>query len=114
MINTITETINRHEAVLFLYGHFRDMTGQFADMLKYCNKKNLRVVDMFFDTSGIKSYEERCFNQLLDYIKHNKGKFAVVLASRNEYNKCPWMHKLEPFRDTDRIDLHFAKDNVII
>lgn len=90
------------------------MAGEFADMPKYCKKKKLRVVDMFFDTSGIKSDEEKFFNQLLDYIKHNKGKFAVVLAFRNEYNKCPWMHKLEPFRDTNRIDLHFAKDNVII
>ena len=83
-------------------------------MPKYCKKKNLRVVDMFFDTSGIKSYEERCFNQLLDYIKHNKGKFAVVFYSQNEYNKYSYTHKLEPFRDTDRIELHFAKDNVII
>ncbi len=57
-------------------------------MPKYCKKKNLRVVDMFFDTSGIKSDEEKFFNQLLDYIKHNRGKFAVVFYSQNEYNKC--------------------------
>lgn len=114
MINPLNETINRHEALLFLYGSLRDIAGQFTEVLQYCKKKKLHIVDMFFDTSGIKSYEEKCFNQLLDYIKHNKGKFAVVFASRNEYNKCPWTHKLEPFRDTDRIDLHFAKDNVII
>ncbi|MBQ8482586.1 MAG: hypothetical protein IJ532_08670 [Alphaproteobacteria bacterium] len=114
MINPITETINSKEAVLFIYGNLSEVTRQFAEMLKYCKRKNLHVVDVFFETSSIKSYEEKCFNQLLDYIKHNKGKFAVVFYSRQDFNKFPLTHKLSPFRYTGRIDLHFAKDNVII
>lgn len=114
MINPINETINRDEAVLFLYGTLRDIAGQFAEVLMYCKKKKLHVVDIFFDTSNIKSYQKECFMQLLDYLKRNKTKTAVVFYSRNDFGKCPWTHKLEPYREKDKIELHFAKDNVII
>lgn len=114
MINQITETINPKEAVLFLCGTLRDIAGQFAEVLTYCKKKKLHVVDMFFDTSNIKSYQKECFIQLLDYLKRNKTKTAVVFYSRKDFGKCPWTHKLEPFRDSDQMELHFAKDNVII
>ena len=114
MNNLITETINSKEAVLFIYGNLSEVTRQFAEMLQYCKKKKLHVVDMFFDTSNIKSYQKECFMQLLDYLKHNKGKFAVVFYSRKDFGKCPWTHKLEPYREKDKIELHFAKDNVII
>ena len=114
MTNTIYETINPKEAVLFIYGNLSEVTRQFAEMLTYCKKKKLHVVDMFFDTSTISGYQKECFNQLLYYLKRNKTKTTVVFYSRKEFCKCPWTHKLEPFRDTDRIDLHFAKENVII
>lgn len=78
MTNLITETINTKEAVLFIYGNLNEVTRQFAEMLKYCKKKKLHVVDMFFDISTISIYQKDCFIQMLDYLKHNKGKFAVV------------------------------------
>lgn len=114
MINPIIETANKHEAILFLCGSLRDVAGQFADMLKYCKKKDLRIVDMFFDTSTIKSQEEKCFNQLLDYLKRNKTKIAVVFYSKKDFCKFLLPQKLEPFRKTDKLVLHCAKDNVII
>ena len=114
MNNQITETINPQEAVLFIYGNLSEVTRQFAEMLQYCKKKKLHVVDMFFDTSNIKSYQKECFMQLLDYLKRNKTKTAVVFYSRKDFGKCPWTHKLEPYREKDKIELHFAKDNVII
>lgn len=114
MTTTITETINSKEAVLFLCGTLRDIAGQFAEILQYCKKKKLHVVDMFFDTSNIQSYQKKCFIQLLDYLKRNKTKTAVVFYSRKDFGKCPWTHKLEPYREKDKIELHFAKDNVII
>lgn len=40
MINPINETINRDEAVLFLYGTLRDIAGQFAEVLMYCKRRN--------------------------------------------------------------------------
>ena len=53
MNNFITETINPKEAVIFTCGNIHEVTKQFAGMLQYCKKKNLHVVDVFFDTSGI-------------------------------------------------------------
>ena len=82
MANTINETINPKAAILFIYENLREVTKQFAEMLQYCKKKKLHVVDMFFDTSNIKSYQKECLIQLLDYLKRNKTKQAVVFHSR--------------------------------
>ena len=114
MTNTINETINPKEAVLFIYGNLNEVARQFAEMLKYCKKKKLHVVDIFFDTSNINVYQKECFNQMLDYLKHNKTKQAVVFHSRKDFGKCPWTHKLTPFREKDKIELRFVKDNAII
>ena len=56
MYNLITETINPWEAVLFSCGGVTDVAKQFAEMLQYCKRKNLHVVDIFFDTSNINIY----------------------------------------------------------
>lgn len=114
MTNLMIETTKAKEAVLFMCNNLNQVAKQFTDMLQHCKKYNLRVVDMFFDTSGIKSYEEKCFNQLLDYLKRTKTKTAVVFYSRKDFCKFPLTHKLTPFRDADRIELHFAKDKVIL
>ena len=114
MNNFITETINPKEAVIFTCGNIHEVTKQFAEMLQYCKKKNLHVVDVFFDTSGIKSYEKECMEQLLDYLKHNKTKVAVVFYSRKDFCKLPTSDKLSPYRKSGRVELRFAKDNVIL
>lgn len=51
---------------------------------------------------------------MLDYFKRNKTKQAVVFYSRKEFNKFPLTHKLTPFREKDKIELRFVKDNAII
>ena len=114
MDNLITETGTAKHAVLFMCGSLNEITKQFAEMLKHCQKKNLHVVDMFFDTSTIKSQEEKCFDQLLDYLKRNKTKIAVVFYSRKDFYKFLLPQKLEPFRKSDKLVLHCAKDDVII
>ena len=114
MTNQILETINPQIAVLFMCGGVNEVARQFLDMLRYCKNKHLHIDNLFFDTSNIKSNQKDCFFQLLDYLRHNKTKHAVVFYDRKEYNKCPWTHILEPFRDAKRIKLHFAKDNVTI
>ena len=114
MNHLISKTINPKETILFIYGNLSEVARQFAEMLKYCKKKKLHVVDIFFDTSNINIYQKECFNQLLDYLKHNKTKQAVVFYSRKEFNKFPLTHKLAPFREKDKIELRFVKDNAII
>ena len=82
MYNPMIETINPREAVLFSCGGVNEVARHFAEMLKYCKKKKLHVVDIFFDTSNINVYQKECFNQMLDYLKHNKTKQAVVFHSK--------------------------------
>ena len=74
----------------------------------------MHVVDVFFETSGIKSYEKDCMNMLLDYLKRSKIKQAVVFHSRKTYLKHIDISKLLPFMQSGQIELRFAKDNVII
>lgn len=114
MYNPITETINPREVVLFSCGGVNEVARQFAEMLTYCKRKNLYVVDVFFETSRIKSYEKDCMNKLLDYLKRNKTKQAVVFYSRKTYLKYVDISKLLPFMQSGQIELRFAKDNVII
>ena len=114
MKNTINETINPKESVLFIYGNLNEVARQFAEMLQYCKRKNLHVVDVFFETSGVKSYEKDCINKLLDYLKRNKTKQAVVFHSRKTYLKHVDISKLLPFMQSGQIELRFAKDNIII
>ena len=111
MNNPITETINPREAVLFSCGGVNEVARQ---LLTYCKRKNLHVVDVFFETSGIKSYEKDCMNKLVDYLKRNKTKQAVVFHSRKTYLKYIDISKLLPFMQSGQIELRFAKDNVII
>ena len=114
MTNTINETINPKEAILFSCGGVNEVAKQFAEMLQYCKRKNLHIVDVFFETSGVKSYEKDCINKLLDYLKHCKTKQAVVFHSRKTYLKHIDISKLLPFMQSGQIELRFAKDNVII
>ena len=114
MTNTINETINPKEAILFSCGGVNEVARQFAEMLQYCKRKNLHVVDIFFETSGIKSYEKDCMNKLFDYLKRNKTKQAVVFHSRKTYLKHIDISKLLPFMQYGQIKLRFAKDNIII
>lgn len=51
MNHLISKTINPKETILFIYGNLSEVARQFAEMLKYCKKKKLHVVDIFFDTS---------------------------------------------------------------
>lgn len=114
MNNPITETINPKVAALFSCGGVNEVARQFAEMLQYCKRKNLHVVDVFFETSCIKSYEKDCINKFLDYLKRNKTKQAVVFYSRKTYLKYVDISKLLPFMQSGQIELRFAKDNVII
>lgn len=114
MNNLITETINPKETILFACGGVTEVAKQFSEMLRYCKRKNLHVVDVFFETSGIKSYEKDCMNKLLDHLQRNKTKQAVVFHSRKTYLKYVDISKLLPFMQSGQIELRFAKDNVII
>lgn len=46
MNHLISKTINPKETILFIYGNLSEVARQFAEMLKYCKKKKLHVVDI--------------------------------------------------------------------
>lgn len=52
MNNSIIETINPREAVLFSCGGVNEVAKQFAEMLTYCKRKDLHVVDVFLKLPG--------------------------------------------------------------
>ena len=45
MNHLISKTINPKETILFIYGNLSEVARQFAEMLNYCKKKKLHVVD---------------------------------------------------------------------
>lgn len=47
MTNIINEKINPREAVLFSCDGLEEVAKQFSEMLRYCKRKNLHVVDVF-------------------------------------------------------------------
>jgi len=114
MLNPITETINAKEAVLFIYGNLSEVARQFAEMLRYCKRKNLHIVDVFFDTSNINVYQKECFNQMLDYLKHVRHKTAIIFYDNQDYLQHMYPDKLAKFEGKDMIEKHFIKDAVIM
>ena len=114
MDNLITETGTSKHAVLFMCGSLNEVTKQFAEMLKHCQKKNLHVVDMFFDTSTIKSQEEKCYHELLDFIKHTNIKTAVVFYDNKSLHKYADTNDFLQFMKLKDIELHLAKNRIIL
>lgn len=47
MNNSIIETLNPREAVLFSCGGVNEVAKQFAEMLQYCKRKNLHILTSF-------------------------------------------------------------------
>ena len=114
MTDTINETINVKEAVLFACNSMNELTRRFGEMLKYCAKNKLRIVNVFFEPSAMDSHEKKCMLELIDYLKRNKTKTAVVFYRQNEFCSISLSNKLNPFLRSGQIELHFAKDNVIV
>ena len=114
MDNSITETGTAKHAVLFMCGSLNEVTKQFAEMLKHCQKKNLHVVDMFFDTSTITSHEKACYHELLDFIKHTNIKTAVVFYDNKSLHKYADTNDFLQFMKLKDIELHLAKNRIIL
>jgi len=114
MTDTLTETKFSKQAVLVACGGIKKVAKQFADMLKYCKNKHLHITDVFFETSTLKAYERANVNKLIDYLKHNKVKIAVVFYNKKDFYQLIPSRKIKPFIDNDKIEIHFAKDNIIL
>lgn len=93
------------------------LPAQIKRLEDYCKRKDLEVIKKFsFDESAYKSKRDE-FDRILEYLKKNKEKIAVCFDkvdrfSRNVFDKR--VSALYEMSTKDKIELHFASDNLII
>jgi len=114
MTNTINESKRQKPAVLFMCGGINEISTQFVVMLQYCRRKNLKVVDFFFETSGIARDNKACYDELMAYIRYVKEKTAVVFYDNNNFHKYADTNDFLRFTATKQIELHLAKNHIIL
>lgn len=88
MTDTINETINAKEAVLFACNSMNELTRRFGEMLKYCAKNKLRIVNVFFEPSAMESYEKKCMLELLDYNAFDFLRLKKLLDFQKQKKPC--------------------------
>lgn len=83
----------------------------------YCQRKNLSIVRKdSFDESAYKSKRDT-FDKILEYIKSQKEKIAVCFDKVDRFSRNVFdtrVAKLYDLAMKDKIELHFASDNLII
>ena len=114
MTDTLDETANAKQAVLFMCGGINEITEQIITMLRYCWKKHLKIVDIFLDMSGNAKQEKQCYDDLLAFIKYVDTKTAVVFYDNKTFHKYADTKDFLRFTATKRIELHLAKNRIIL
>ncbi len=93
------------------------LPAQIERLEEYCRRKGLDVIEKFsFDESAYKTRRDE-FDDILKSIEQNKNKIAVCFDkvdrfSRNVFDKRVAM--LYDLAMADKIELHFASDNLVI
>lgn len=93
------------------------LPAQIERLKNYCKNKKLEIVRIFsFDESAYKTKRDE-FDKALDYLKNKKEKFIVCFDkvdrfSRNVFDKR--VSSLYEMAMQDKIELHFASDNLVI
>ena len=93
------------------------LPAQIVRMKNYCNQKGFQVVkELSFDESAYKT-KRNDFDKIIDYIKQSKEKMIVCFDkvdrfSRNVFDKR--VASLNEMALTNKIELHFTSDNLVI
>ena len=93
------------------------LPAQVDRLKRYCQSKKIEVAKVFsFDESAYKTKRDE-FDKILDYLKTHKEKIAVCFDkvdrfSRNVFDKRVAI--LFELAMEDKVELHFASDNLII
>ncbi|MCK9319571.1 recombinase family protein [Methanoculleus sp.] len=93
------------------------LPAQVARMETYCRQRNFQIAKtLSFDESAYKTKRDD-FDKIIDYIKQSKEKIIVCFDkvdrfSRNVFDKrVAYLYEMAM---SDKIELHFASDNLII
>ena len=114
MTDTLDETANAKQAILFICGGINEIAEQIVTMLHYCWKKHLKIVDLFLDMSGNPKHEKQCYKDLLAFIKYVDTKTAVVFYDNKTFHKYADTNDFLRFTATKKIELHLAKNRIIL
>lgn len=97
------------DAVIWCFGHSNVIFNKFAKIQKYCKYKNFNVIKVFGSFSQNKDTEKAEFNEMLDFIMHQKQKIAVVIHDSNQFPKFSnSKSELMDLVSSGKIELYFA------
>ena len=97
------------DAVIWCFGHSNAIFNKFTKVQKYCKYKNFNVVKVFGSFSQNKDIEKAEFNEMLDFIMHQKQKIAVVIHDSNQFPKFSnSKNELMDLVSNGKIELYFA------
>lgn len=93
------------------------LPAQVSRLENYCNRKGFEVIETYsFDESAYKTKREE-FDKILKRIKSNKEKIAVCFDKVDRFSRNVFDTRVAALYDLameDKIELHFANDNLVI
>lgn len=93
------------------------LPAQIMRLEDYCTRKGFEVVKKFsFDESAYKTKRDE-FDRILEYLKDNKEKIAVCFDKVDRFSRNVFDKRVSALYDmatANKIELHFASDNLII
>ena len=93
------------------------LPAQVARLENYCQRKGFEIVKTYsFDESAYKSQRDD-FDKAVEYIKASEGKLAVCFDKVDRFSRDVFDKRVGFLYDLamlDKIELHFASDNLVI
>lgn len=91
------------------------LKAQKEAMEDYCSKKGLKIVNSYRVTESSTSGKRAAFHEMLDFVKKQKKKTAIVVHCVNRFqrrfNECV---EVENMLTDDKTDIHFCKEGLIL
>ena len=93
------------------------LPAQIERLKNYCRAKDFKITKIFsFDESAYKTKRDE-FDKILEYLKSNKEKTAVCFDKVDRFSRNVFDKRVASLFDLamkDKIELHFASDNLVI
>ena len=93
------------------------LPAQVSRLENYCKQKEFQVIKTYsFDESAYKTKRDN-FDKILDYLKSSKEKIAVCFDKVDRFSRNVFDKRVATLYDLamkNKIELHFASDNIVI